>query len=95
MGKKLLYLDLDLIERIEKALEGVPGRPSVSALVNEVLPQVAEMAEAMQKVHSSVGLAEMLDIVTGLKVGVEEKYADLYREVKERSTTKEEEKPQE
>lgn len=82
MGKKTLYLDLDALERIDKALKQVPGRPSVSALVNHVLPQLADMAEAMQKIHSSGNMNDLMSVVDGYKASVERQYDELQKDLK-------------
>ena len=47
MGKKTLYLDLDLTDQIDKALAKIPGKPSFSALLGQHLPAMLEQAERM------------------------------------------------
>lgn len=59
MGKKTLYLDLDLTEKIDAALARIPGKPSFSALLTEHLPAMLEQAERMAiAVEASSGKKE-------------------------------------
>lgn len=47
LGKKTLYLDLDALDRLQAALQRLPGRPSVSSYLSEIIPQHAENMEQM------------------------------------------------
>jgi hypothetical protein len=47
MGRKTLYLDLDQLDRIQKTLDGMPGKPSLSAFLSDNLHLIAERAEQL------------------------------------------------
>lgn len=45
LGKKTLYLDLDALAKMQAALALLPGKPSLSSYLNELLPMQADMLE--------------------------------------------------
>ncbi len=47
MRKTALYLDWDAVTRVRCALKGIPGSPSLSALLSAELPRLADMLEAL------------------------------------------------
>lgn len=66
LGKKTLYLDLDALDRLEAALSRLPGRPSVSSYLSEVLPQHADAMEKMtdaMEVGGLRGLSQFFGVV--------------------------------
>jgi len=49
LGKKTLYLDLEALERMQEALNLLPGKPSLSSYLNEILPGLALQLEEKVK----------------------------------------------
>lgn len=47
MGKKTLYLDLDACDRLEEVLHRLPGRPSLSSFLSDLIPRHADAMERM------------------------------------------------
>lgn len=67
LGKKTLYLDLDALDRLDAALKRLPGRPSVSSYLSEVLPSHARQIELMvesMETGGVRGLAKMFGSLT-------------------------------
>lgn len=99
-GKKTLYLDLESIKRIEIALKKIPGRPSVSALLNSQLPLIAEMAESMAAAVETRDLGLVLKSLADTKMTIDRDASDVYLEINElqqqlKSTTKGKEQAEE
>lgn len=47
MGKKTLYLDLDDCERLEAALQSLPGKPSLSSFLTDIIPRHTDSLERL------------------------------------------------
>lgn len=65
LGKKTLYLDLDALDRLQAALQRLPGRPSVSSYLNDQLPQHADQMEAMVEAMEQGGLRALAAMFQG------------------------------
>lgn len=63
-GKKTLYLDLDALDRLQAALQRLPGRPSLSSYLNDQLPQHAEQMEKMVNALERDGLRGLAAMFT-------------------------------
>lgn len=59
LGKKTLYLDLEALERMQEALDLLPGKPSLSSYLNEILPGLALQLDEKVKPFRPVPLLEL------------------------------------
>lgn len=89
LGKKTLYLDLDALDKLQAALQRLPGGgPSLSSYLNEQLPIMAEMMEEMVTNAERGGLRGLADMLLGaasttdsLVLGIEQDVKTLLQEV--------------
>lgn len=82
LGKKTLYLDLDALEKIQDALQRLPGRPSLSSYLNEQLPVMADVLDQMVTAAEKGGLRGMAQLL-GVAAGMEEKVEEIAKIVEE------------
>ncbi|GGM60821.1 hypothetical protein GCM10008956_40560 [Deinococcus arenae] len=75
LGKKTLYLDLDALEKLEAALNRLPGRPSVSSYLSEQLPLMADSIAAMVDALEGKGLRGLANVF-GVAADMEEQVKD-------------------
>lgn len=82
LGKKTLYLDLDALDKIQAALQRLPGRPSLSSYLNEQLPVMADLLDQMVTAAEQGGLRGMASLL-GVAADLEEKRQEIGNLVRE------------
>jgi hypothetical protein len=65
-GKKTLYLDLDALDKMQAALDRLPGRTSISSYLNENLPLLAELLESQVQAVTGGGLRGLAQMMQDL-----------------------------
>lgn len=89
LGKKTLYLDLDALDRLDAALKRLPGRPSVSSYLSEVLPSHARQMELMvesMETGGVRGLAKMFGSISDDLKALDEDVKKTVEEAKKKGT---------
>jgi hypothetical protein len=66
MRKTTLYLDWDSILRIRAALKRLPGNTSLSSLISEQLPNMADMLETMVTAYEAQNMDRMAEVISEL-----------------------------
>lgn len=64
MKKTTLYLDWDSVQRLRAALERLPGNLSLSSLISEQLPLMADMVEQMADAYEARSVDGFARIIT-------------------------------
>lgn len=83
LGKKTLYLDLEALDRLQAALQRLPGRPSVSSYLNEQLPIHAQNMEEMVEALEQGGLRGLATLLQGSARMIVDLDADITKTLKE------------
>lgn len=83
LGKKTLYLDLEALDRLQAALQRLPGRPSVSSYLNEQLPMHAQNMEEMVEAMEQGGLRGLAAMFQGSARMLAEFDADITKALEE------------
>jgi len=64
MKKTALYLDWDSVTRIRAAMKRLPGNLSLSSLISEQLPNMANMLETMATAYEAQNMDSVAEVIS-------------------------------
>jgi len=86
MRKTALYLDWDSVVRLRAALKRLPGNLSLSSLISEQLPAMADMVEQMADAYEAQNVDGFAKIITEMVDDAHTKAVEVRKFAKEKKS---------
>jgi hypothetical protein len=87
MRKTALYLDWDSVTRVRAVMKRLPGNLSLSSLISEQLPNMADVLEKMATAYESQNMDTVAEVISDLVDTAHTHAGQIRKEVRSAKTT--------